>query len=1247
MAIPSPTAAAASAAASAAAPSPPSPPSPPPSAAPSSEEAPSATAEPAAPAPPAAPAASPVLASSAAEKETGADPDPDPWPQIEHNYFTSMRLHREREDAALGEAYHAKTDPLRQRLVDNYNAQAELLRQLRALREQYDAAKAELDALDAEWQELVDEKRREREREDEERRAWFRKYRRGGLAYRAADATTTATAAAAAAAAAETVITADAAPGGGGVNGQGGAERDSERMNDVTGSRVEGLDKGGEGELETEISNGKQSQPQANGEEQRREESESQTEGKGEENDKAAAERAEKNGMGADAQPSVLAKNLEVPDFAQAREKGQEDQNHANVGGEAPGAQSSVNEHQEKPILERENTDNNERVSDENGDSVSGARPTNKHSSTPVAGLGDGESRTVEASRADESAQSPLVERKAEEAMLSVSPVKGVERNKPETDNGVDRPRPIALLPTAEGGSLVESQTRGQELESAKLATDARQESVEVIHNGAPRAGLAGSNGAVGTRDSDGDVEMPDSQMPPENDTDGLKAALAASGAPASRESSSELSSRNTTPELDTPVSLGRGPSPPKTPEQKSLGSIEILGESGRLIGRVKAEDFGNSVMSRILQLPVKREVQIRSGRKFTADDLDAVERPEPGSARPSRFVSLFVQATGELQGRPCLDCAADDGPYSDCVMADDPEFPRCANCEWNQRPCLVGTAEGTSAMRRVSSDGRPDTNPTAESREGREGATKKGPRKSLPDSRRVPLPSTPSASFQEEVELLPEITKDVLSLKHDGVVFTDPPIMRGVPLAKISPEHPYWEPDWKPLEEIVEPVWQKHQERYDQLERSGTTYRDKHLANRDAKRGRLILKFLEEGELHPYQLVGKQWINHRLTNYDTLYRLAQLLTDELPKMNLDVTPSEWLRHRLHELYLEHGDKLDVANWIRRAYHDRKIEQLRLKNGFPRVGRPPAHASKSTEPGSSSKKAMVPRTLKRKDPHQTPEPTPSKSKTGSAPRASPSAAASDAGSSSAAAAAATTRTGGSGQQPRPKKIKIITSQPQLQPSSKPPSAKTAKVLLNSPCPSSAASDKAPAQKDSRAASAKAKEEDRGSGLEYDGYTSSDSISGDTLHVNDWRLHQVKTRTFATNPQVTQYWHWVTEQREHNVIEHQVLESVGPPVKWSVFKRPYNFHLRLTDIQEVAFARGSNKVVVTHRKGRDGKDLAPRGEIMAEFKRDRTKRRFLAFLRRDKGVKVTELSREAIETKWDSLSPEMLPGPDSD
>lgn len=104
--------------------------------------------------------------------------------------------------------------------------------------------------------------------------------------------------------------------------------------------------------------------------------------------------------------------------------------------------------------------------------------------------------------------------------------------------------------------------------------------------------------------------------------------------------------------------------------------------------------------------------------------------------------------------------------------------------------------------------------------------------------------------------------------------------------------------------------------------------------------------------------------------------------------------------------------------------------------------------------------------------------------------------------------------------------------------------------------------------------------------------------------------------------MTQYWHWVADGK---VIEHQVLKSLRP-IKWSVFKKPYNFHLKPADIKEVTFAQGSTCVIVTHWKGREGKDIEPRGEMMALFERDLTKRRFLSFLGYENGVNIVEMEK---------------------
>ncbi len=527
---------------------------------------------------------------------------------------------------------------------------------------------------------------------------------------------------------------------------------------------------------------------------------------------------------------------------------------------------------------------------------------------------------------------------------------------------------------------------------------------------------------------TDDDVEMRDVEVSkaetgtpklPDPPTTPADAPPAAAYSPSS---SSELSSRHTTPELDTPVSLGREPSPPATPDDETTSRvIEVLGESGELIGRLQPPEPGNTLADRITQRPHK--------------------------SLPGRAPRKSLPA----------------GPSS----------------------ALLG---GNQVLRK-SAPGRVPSPPPG---------TKQGPRKSLPGARKPPPPpSTPSAgpSFQADAAgLLPEITKKDLCLRDNGVVFTDPPLMRGVPVAKITRDDPYWEADWKPIEELVEPLRRKHQERYEQLEQSGSTYRVKHLAKRDAKRGRTILKFLEEGELHPYQLVGKQWINYRLTNYDTLFRLAQLLLEELPRMGLDVTPSQWLRQRLHEVYLEKGDKFDVASWVGKAYHDRKLEQLHEKNGLPRVGRPPAHAtgglgSGSAKKGSASAPGSAQASRKRKGPHETPESTPSKSKAGGAGEPNNSRPSSAAGAGAASGEASQ----------RPEKIKIIISQS----SGGDGASKNPKIILNSPYPASATrATAAAAASDSPTSPSAASSATLASALDYDGYTSLDSISSDQLHAND-------------------------------------------------------------------------------------------------------------------------------------------------
>ncbi|KAK3905222.1 hypothetical protein C8A05DRAFT_41805 [Staphylotrichum tortipilum] len=1246
-----------------------------------------------------------TTATSTTDTTTATPPPPtdhddgrSPWDEIERNYYASMHAVRAQQDAKAEADYRATAAGERRRLVENYDEQAALLARLEALRGEYDKRRAALAGLQAEFEAGRERLRAEREREDGERKRWFGMYRRGGLVYRGGEE--------------EKQEKVSAQPV---VNGR---EETRSAISEVATTHPT---KGWDETATATLANGHQqpepavaevemrdAEPLANEHQERPAEQEQRVE------IEPAATTALEKPVDNHEQPATEVADKDMPDAVEPTDK---QQGLPQPAQEATIAEtdSSVDGEKQAEAPSLDHTSQAQVPSD--GDKMDGVESTGSTGGSQSAKVSSDanksaavERETAEAAKVPSDADKMDVEVventetakvPASGGKMDVEIVESTESDKaangPELPTTTSEPSAPSPKPDDKPGS-VSQPVAIQEAEKVDEAKPIQKDAKE----------QAKSPNLDKPKVTDDDVETETAKLP-EPPTTPADAPPAAAHFPSS---SSELSSRHTTPDVDTPVSLGR--------EETTSRVIEVLGESGELIGRLQPPEPGNTLADRITQRPLKRQVRIRSGRKFTAEDLASVAPPQPGDYRVFKFLSFYVQATGEPQEKPCLDCSINHGLYQGCVMIpDDPDFPHCGNCEWNKRRCHIAPPERPSSSRqslaskssttargaftsvnggqfgsqeergqqaRAAAAGEDDSGDESEdlymgrphkslpgraprkslpagppsallrgnqvprkSAPGRAPSppppgTRQGPRKSLPGARKPPPPpSTPSAgpSFQADAAgLLPEITKKDLCLRDDGVVFTDPPLMRGVPVAKISRDDPYWEADWKPIEELVEPVRRKHQERYEQLEESGSTYRDKHLAKRDAKRGRTILKFLEEGELHPYQLVGKQWINYRLTNYDTLFRLAQLLLEELPRMGLDVTPSQWLRQRLHEVYLEKGDKFDVASWVGKAYHDRKLEQLREKNGLPRVGRPPAHATGGPGSGSAKRGLFVSApgsaqaSRKRKGPHETPESTPSKSKAGGA------GAANSRPSSAAGVGAASAEAGAS---QRPKKIKIITSQS----SGGDGATKNPKIILNSPYPAFATRATAAAASDPPTSPSAASSSTLASALDYDGYTSSDSISSDQLHANDWRLHQVRTRTFATNPHVTQYWHWVTENpRDDKVIEHQVLESVRP-TKWSVFKKPYNFHLKLRDVQEVSFARGTTRVIVTHKKGKDGKDMQARGDVMAQFKRERTKRRFLTFLRKEKGVKVVEVSRDVMEERWNSYDPETLPGPDSD
>jgi len=128
---------------------------------------------------------------------------------------------------------------------------------------------------------------------------------------------------------------------------------------------------------------------------------------------------------------------------------------------------------------------------------------------------------------------------------------------------------------------------------------------------------------------------------------------------------------------------------------------------------------------------------------------------------------------------------------------------------------------------------------------------------------------------------------------------------------------------------------------------------------------------------------------------------------------------------------------------------------------------------------------------------------------------------------------------------------------------------------------------------------------------------------------DWRIYQIKHRKCSTNGQVTQYWHYVDKSdpgSEETMFEHQVLEDVIPGrrlnVKWGVYKEPIDFHLRFRELTEITYAPDSLNIIIGTKQVRG---VTFRGDLVAQFKRERTKRRFLKFME-SKGIRLIKTSQ---------------------
>lgn len=441
----------------------------------------------------------------------------------------------------------------------------------------------------------------------------------------------------------------------------------------------------------------------------------------------------------------------------------------------------------------------------------------------------------------------------------------------------------------------------------------------------------------------------------------------------------------------------------------------------------------------------------------------------------------------------------------------------------------------------------------------------------------------------------LPEINRDNLVLRHDGNVFTYPECMVGVPVAKIHPGHPYWDPDWKDVRaEILEARerWrQKHQATIEAEARNEKTGSSKYQIGRQVNRGTKILEFLDdENQISPYQLLAKKFMHSSkggITSYDTLFRLCETLS-ELSKFHLDIPPVDWMRHRLHEIMTEKGGdgvkSFNLPKIVHDFYHDPKLTMLRHKHGFKNIGRPSGQQKGSpagrTSFGSSN--GGTPKPKKRK--------------------------------STASLAGGTPREYTYIESPLANQMVIHDEGPYLQAKSQ--AAKRPKYDGDLAAP------RIPSFRDLAAIS------------------DSDRVaSGPALRREDFELRRVQSRLKTTASDGIQYWSWAPERRS---LEHRVLKRADPP-EWGPIGDPHDFDLRPDEAAEMQYDLESNRVYIFIPAERDTSHVLRwrrRGDMMVEPKDPSTLKRFLSFCETLR-MPIKELAPGTL-SRWDDFRAEQPP-----
>ncbi|XXH04380.1 hypothetical protein Hte_010794 [Hypoxylon texense] len=454
--------------------------------------------------------------------------------------------------------------------------------------------------------------------------------------------------------------------------------------------------------------------------------------------------------------------------------------------------------------------------------------------------------------------------------------------------------------------------------------------------------------------------------------------------------------------------------------------------------------------------------------------------------------------------------------------------------------------------------------------------------RRSLPSAKGSAPPPESSTPAPADVQ---EITRARLVLKDDGRVITEPRMFADIPLERIHDKHPYWSREWEPLEAIIQPQLDKWKEKLEQLRVAPDSIRHTiFLANRQVNRGQAVVDFLRDGPWHPYQFVGKEMMDKYYRTFINYDTMFRLVNvhEELKKFDLDVTPLEWLRQRMYDLSMLEGDKFNLSKVTHDLYHDANLKFLREKHGFGNIGRPSGYKLSEKDPEKAAQKAAA-----------------------------------KAAKKEAMGSVRRKARRSIGQVDRDATISLDGTEQTPQEYLEPVTPRLQKRQRLEPAPPKV-------------------EEPEDDDLDFSGWTSTDSFSAGRIMHLDWRVYQIKTRDLTTSTEVTQYWTW---KQDKNVFEHQVLRDVHPKVTWGFYQKPINFDLALEEIREIRYAPDSQKIVVVVNDEK-------RGDVLAYFKRERTKKRFLSFAKR-KGIKLVKSAGLVLEHLWETTESKQMPNKDSD